>query len=66
VAVDPSTVRDEVRDVLAEVLGQATLTVPPEPADRPPAGRLGTHGPALAELLSTFQGLAREHPAATW
>src|SRR3954469_25418988 len=34
VAVDPSSVRDEVRDVLAEVLGRATLSVPPAPADR--------------------------------
>jgi ring-1,2-phenylacetyl-CoA epoxidase subunit PaaC len=66
VAVDPSTVRDEVRGVLAEVLGRATLTVPPGPADRPPRGRVGEHGPALAELLSSLQGLAREHPAATW
>src|SRR5215213_6618381 len=45
VAVDPSTVRDEVRDVVAEVLGRATLTVPPAPADREPVGRLGRHGP---------------------
>ena len=66
VAVDPSTVRDEVRDVLAEVLGRATLTAPPDPADREPAGRLGRHGPHLTELLSTLQGLARQHPAATW
>jgi ring-1,2-phenylacetyl-CoA epoxidase subunit PaaC len=66
VAVDPSTVRDEVRNVLAQVLGRATLAVPPEPADRDPAGRLGRHGRSLPELLSTLQGLAREHPAATW
>ena len=66
VAVDPSTVRDEVRDVVAAVLGRATLTVPPAPADREPVGRLGEHGHDLTELLSTLQGLAREHPAATW
>jgi ring-1,2-phenylacetyl-CoA epoxidase subunit PaaC len=66
VAVDPSGVRDEVRDVLTEVLGRATLEVPPEPPDAEPAGRLGRHGPALDGLLSTLQGLAREHPAATW
>jgi ring-1,2-phenylacetyl-CoA epoxidase subunit PaaC len=66
VAVDPSTVREEVRDVLTEVLGRATLTVPPVPADAEPAGRLGRHGPELTDLLSTLQGLAREHPAATW
>jgi ring-1,2-phenylacetyl-CoA epoxidase subunit PaaC len=66
VAVDPAVARDEVRDVLAEVLGRATLAVPTPPEDREPAGRLGRHGPELTELLSTLQGLAREHPAATW
>jgi ring-1,2-phenylacetyl-CoA epoxidase subunit PaaC len=66
VAVDPSSVRDEVRSVLGEVLGRATLAVPPEPADAEPAGRLGRHGPDLTELLSTLQGLARQHPAAIW
>ena len=66
IAVDPAAVRDEVREVLEEVLTRATLTVPARPADRPPAGRGGQHGPELAELLSTLQGLAREHPAATW
>jgi ring-1,2-phenylacetyl-CoA epoxidase subunit PaaC len=66
VAVDPSTVRDEVRSVLAEVLGRATLARPAEPADRAPAGRLGRHGPHLSGLVSTLQGLARQHPAATW
>jgi ring-1,2-phenylacetyl-CoA epoxidase subunit PaaC len=66
VAVDPASVRDEVHEVLGQVLRRATLTVPPAPADRSPAGRLGQQGPELAELLATLQGLAREHPAATW
>lgn len=66
IAVDPGEVRAEVRDVLAQVLGRATLALPAEPADAPPAGRRGEHGPEVAELLYTLQGLAREHPAATW
>jgi ring-1,2-phenylacetyl-CoA epoxidase subunit PaaC len=66
VAVDPAGVRDEVRSVLTAVLDQATLRVPDAPADVPPRGRLGQHGPELAPLLATLQGLAREHPAATW
>jgi ring-1,2-phenylacetyl-CoA epoxidase subunit PaaC len=66
IAVDPSSVRDEVREVLTVVLDRATLAVPPWPADSPPRGRLGQHGPELAELLGTLQGLARQHPAATW
>jgi ring-1,2-phenylacetyl-CoA epoxidase subunit PaaC len=66
VAVDPATTRDEVRDVLVQVLERATLRVPDWPADVPPRGRQGDHGPELAELLGTLQGLARRHPAATW
>jgi ring-1,2-phenylacetyl-CoA epoxidase subunit PaaC len=66
VAVDPEELRAEVRDVLTHVLERATLPVPPWPDDVPPAGRVGRHGPELAELLTGLQGLAREHPAATW
>jgi ring-1,2-phenylacetyl-CoA epoxidase subunit PaaC len=66
VAVDPADVRDEVRDVLTHVLERATLRVPGWPADAPPRGRLGEHGPEVTELLGTLQGLARQHPAATW
>ena len=66
VAVDPADVRDEVRDVLTQVLERATLAVPEWPVDAPPRGRLGEHGPELTELLDTLQGLARQHPAATW
>jgi ring-1,2-phenylacetyl-CoA epoxidase subunit PaaC len=66
VAVDPSTVREEVAAVLAHVLERATLRVPAWPADAPPRGREGRHGPELTGLLAELQGLAREHPAATW
>jgi ring-1,2-phenylacetyl-CoA epoxidase subunit PaaC len=66
VAVDPADVRDEVRDVLTQVLQRATLAVPEWPVDAPPRGRLGQHGPELTELLDILQGLARQHPAATW
>ena len=66
IAVDPAGVRGEVHAVLTEVLERATLTVPEWPADAPPRGRLGEHSPELAELLDVLQGLAREHPAATW
>jgi ring-1,2-phenylacetyl-CoA epoxidase subunit PaaC len=66
VAVDPADVRDEVREVLTTVLERATLRVPEWPADAPPRGRAGEHGPELTVLLATLQGLAREHPAATW
>jgi ring-1,2-phenylacetyl-CoA epoxidase subunit PaaC len=66
VAVDPADVRDEVRDVLTAVLDQATLRVPAWPGDSAPRGRVGEHGPGLTALLAELQGLARQHPAATW
>ena len=66
VAVDPADVREEVHSVLTQVLDQATLRVPDRPADTPPRGRVGQHGPELTTLLETLQGLARQHPAATW
>jgi ring-1,2-phenylacetyl-CoA epoxidase subunit PaaC len=66
VAVDPADLRGEVQAVLGEVLARATLAVPPWPVDAVPSGRQGRHAPELAELLRTLQGLAREHPAATW
>ncbi|MCW2584318.1 MAG: paaC [Klenkia sp.] len=66
VAVDPAGVREEVRGVLTTVLERATLTVPAWPAERPSPGRAGEHTGELAPLLATLQGLAREHPAATW
>lgn len=66
VAVDPAEIEDEVRGVLTTVLGRATLDVPDWPAQRPSPGRRGEHTTELAPLLATLQGLAREHPAATW
>ena len=66
VAADPGAVRDEVRGVLTTVLERATLTVPDWPADAAPRGRVGQHGPELAELLAGLQGLARQHPAGIW
>jgi ring-1,2-phenylacetyl-CoA epoxidase subunit PaaC len=66
VAVDPAAVREEVTAVLTEVVERATLRLPAWPADRPPGGRAGQHGPELGELLAELQGVARAHPGATW
>ena len=66
VAVDPATTREEVQSVLAHVLERATLRVPGWPDDAAPRGREGSHGPELTGVLAELQGLAREHPAATW
>jgi ring-1,2-phenylacetyl-CoA epoxidase subunit PaaC len=66
VGVDPREVAGELREVLTQVLERATLRVPPWPEPAPPRGRLGQHGPEVAELVGTLQSLARLHPAATW
>jgi ring-1,2-phenylacetyl-CoA epoxidase subunit PaaC len=66
IAVDPAVTREEVTGVLTEVLDRATLTVPEWPAEAEPRGRRGEHGPELVDLLAALQGLARQHPAATW
>ena len=66
VGVDPREVEGELREVLTRVLEQATLRVPPWPEPVEPRGRLGQHGPEVAELVGTLQSLARQHPAATW
>ena len=66
VGVDPREVEEELREVLTQVLEQATLRVPPWPEPVEPQGRLGRHGPEVAELVGTLQSLARRHPAATW
>ncbi|WP_049568994.1 1,2-phenylacetyl-CoA epoxidase subunit PaaC [Nocardiopsis sp. SBT366] len=66
VAVDPASVRDEVHDVLTQVLTAATLPAP-EAFPRPVvAGRDGEHTEHLAPLLEELQSVAREHPEATW
>ncbi len=66
VAVDPAVTEAELRDVLSTVLGRATLDVPAWPASRLSPGRAGSHTDGFAALLAGLQGLAREHPAATW
>ncbi len=65
VAVDPATLRPAFDERVATVLGQATLTVPTTPA-APGGGRRGEHTEAMAPLLADLQGLAREHPGASW
>ncbi|MUN42128.1 1,2-phenylacetyl-CoA epoxidase subunit PaaC [Actinomadura litoris] len=65
VGVDPSDVREEFDGVLAQVLAEATLTLP-EPGPTALAGRDGSHTAALDDLLGDLQGVARAHPGATW
>ena len=69
VAVDPSTVRPEFDDVLAQVLTAADLPRPDTPPLSPVAGRAGrdgVHTESLGYLLAEMQHLARSLPGATW
>jgi ring-1,2-phenylacetyl-CoA epoxidase subunit PaaC len=65
VAVDPATLRPMFDRRIAEVVAQATLTLPDVPP-APAGGRRGAHTDAMAPLLADLQGLARAHPGATW
>jgi ring-1,2-phenylacetyl-CoA epoxidase subunit PaaC len=84
--VDPSTVEDETRAVLRQVLDAAGVDRPAGPLARAgrrigdvltplapagltepePRGRDGRHTPALAELLTEMQEVARAHPEGSW
>ncbi|MER5456768.1 1,2-phenylacetyl-CoA epoxidase subunit PaaC [Micromonospora sp. NPDC002389] len=63
--VDPATLRDEAGRTVAEVLAEATLTVP-ESAWAPAGGRDGVHTEHLSYLLAEAQVLHRAHPGARW
>lgn len=66
VAVDPATVREEVHQVLDQVLTAATLEAPGPFPTAEVAGREGRHTDELTPLLTELQRVAREHPEATW
>jgi ring-1,2-phenylacetyl-CoA epoxidase subunit PaaC len=64
-AIDPATLRDAFDRRIADVLTEATLTVPTvTPAEG--GGRRGVHTPAMAPMLADLQGLARAHPGVAW
>ena len=67
VAVDPASTRAEFDQVVAQVLGAATIAGPAPIEDGgAPGGRDGAHTEALAEILAEMQGLARSLPGSTW
>jgi ring-1,2-phenylacetyl-CoA epoxidase subunit PaaC len=69
VGVDPSAVRAEFDDILAQVRTSATLELPDVPtvaAVAGHAGRDGVHTERMGFLLAELQSVARAHPGATW
>lgn len=65
IAVDPAPLRAAFDRRTAEVLSEATLTLPASP---PAAGggRRGEHTDAMGPLVEELQCVARAHPGATW
>jgi ring-1,2-phenylacetyl-CoA epoxidase subunit PaaC len=68
-AVDPADTRAEFDEVIAQVLGAATLIRPIRPGAGTiggRGGRQGVHTEHLGHVLDVLQSLARRHPGASW
>ena len=65
VAADPDLLRPRWEATVADVLAEATLTVP-ETTWRPTGGRSGRHLTSFGYLLAELQHLHRSHPGARW
>ena len=65
VAVDPAMLHDPWEKRIAEVIAQATLTIP-EVRPAVTGGRKGIHSEQMGYLLAEMQHLTRSHPGATW
>jgi ring-1,2-phenylacetyl-CoA epoxidase subunit PaaC len=61
----PSSLRAGCEQVWADVVAQATLTLP-TPRAHARGGRDGVHSEHLGYLLAEMQHIARSHPGATW
>ena len=62
---DLETLREPWQSMVTEVLGRATLALPPGPM-RMTGGRRGRHTEHLGHMLAEMQIVARSHPGATW
>jgi ring-1,2-phenylacetyl-CoA epoxidase subunit PaaC len=65
VAVDPAGLRDPWQKRIADVVAEATLTLP-EATPAVTGGRRGIHDQQMGYLVAEMQHLARSHPGATW
>lgn len=66
VGVLPSALTEAVNTTVAQVVSQATLTMPEPPRWHARGGRDGVHSEAMGYLLAEMQHIARSHPGATW
>lgn len=65
VAPDPASLEPAWRDLVTDVIGRATLTLPPAGFQHS-GGRQGKHTEHLGHMLAEMQILARSHPGAQW
>lgn len=65
IGVDPSTLHDEWKRNVVQVLNEATLTQPPE-VPWHGMGRAGSHSEALGHLVAEMQWMQRTYPGASW
>jgi ring-1,2-phenylacetyl-CoA epoxidase subunit PaaC len=65
IGVDPSTLAEEWRAQVTDILSRATLTTP-DVAYMQRGGRAGKHTEHLGHMLSEMQIVARSHPGASW
>ena len=63
--VDLEALRPRWRQIVEQVVGEATLVIPKE-GFTPRGGRIGRHTEHLGRMLADMQSLARAHPGAAW
>lgn len=64
--VDPTSFRDEWKDLIENTLTEATLTVPDWEQFMMKGSRNGMHTEHLGHMLAQMQFLRRSHPEADW
>ncbi len=64
-APDPATLAPTWREVVSDIVGRATLTLPADGYQHT-GGRQGRHTEHLGHALAEMQILARSHPGAKW
>jgi ring-1,2-phenylacetyl-CoA epoxidase subunit PaaC len=65
VGADLEAIRPRWRELVAQVVSEATLTLPND-AHMATGGRRGRHTEHLGHMLAEMQILARSHPGASW
>jgi ring-1,2-phenylacetyl-CoA epoxidase subunit PaaC len=65
IVVDLAAIQSRWQQTVGDVVGRATLTVPPAGATSS-GGRRGRHTESLGHMLAEMQIVARSHPGAKW